>query len=100
MEPLTLLTPTLRRALRARAHTLNPVVGISYQGLSETVLKEIDRNLRVHELIKIRVYGAERDDRESLLANVCAQLNCAPVQHIGNVLVVFRENTEIEDIEI
>ncbi|MBI3141153.1 MAG: YhbY family RNA-binding protein [Rhodocyclales bacterium] len=86
------LTPAQRRALRARAHSLHPVVSISQHGLSEAVQAEIDRSLKAHELIKVRVYGAERDDRESLLAEICDRLQAAPVQHIGNILVVFREN--------
>jgi putative YhbY family RNA-binding protein len=86
------LTPTQRRALRARAHSLHPVVSVSQHGLSEAVMGEIERSLKAHELIKVRVYGAERADRESLLAEICSRLGAAPVQHIGNILVVFREN--------
>lgn len=55
------------------------------------MLAEIDRSLKAHELIKVRVYGIERDDREALMADICARLNAAPVQHIGNILVIFRE---------
>lgn len=88
------LTATQRRALRARAHALNPVVSVSDKGLSESVLKEIDRCLAAHELIKIRVYDRERLTREALLEQVCAALECAPVQHIGNILVVWRENPD------
>ena len=86
------LTQEQRRALRAAAHHLNPVVSIAQKGLTATVLKEIDNCLKAHELIKVRVYGAERAEREVLLAELCARLEAAPVQHIGNVLVVFREN--------
>jgi len=43
-----------RRALRARAHSLNPVVSISQNGLSEAVVSEVDVNLTSHQLIKIR----------------------------------------------
>ena len=80
-----------RRALRAQAHHLNPVVSISKNGLTEPVLKEIDRSLKAHELIKVKVHGLERDDREALLAEISNELACAPVQHIGNILVLWRE---------
>ncbi len=88
------LTPAQRRALRARAHALHPVVSVSQKGLSEPVLKEIDRCLKAHELIKVRIYEAERDERESLFQAICDALDCAPVQHIGNILVVWREKPE------
>lgn len=88
------LSPIQRRALRARAHSLHPVVAISQNGLSAAVVAEIDRSLKAHELIKIRVFGTEREQREALLAAVCEAVDGAPVQHIGNILVVFRENPD------
>jgi len=91
------LTPTRRRELRANAHALKPVVSISQKGLTEAVLKEVDRCLTSHELIKIRVYDAEREQREGLLAELCAALAAAPVQHIGHLLVVWRENPKVEN---
>lgn len=94
------LTPSQRRALRARAHSLHPVVAISRNGLTPTVLSEIERSLAAHELIKIRVFGAERDEREALLAQVCGAVQAAPVQHIGNILVIFREPPAEAKVEV
>jgi len=88
------LTPTQRRALRARAHDLSPVVSIAQKGLTESVLQEIGRCLSTHELVKIRVFDAEREAREALLAEICAKLEAAPVQHIGKLLVIWREQPE------
>ena len=79
-----------RRALRARAHGLAPVVAISQNGLSEAVLREIARSLDHHELIKIRVFNDDRKERETYLVAICEQLDAAPVQHIGKLLVVWR----------
>ena len=84
------LSSAQRRELRAQAHNLNPVVSIAENGLTESVLKEIDLNLRAHQLIKIRVYGDSRDDRLAYYEQICAQLDAAPVQHIGKLLIVFR----------
>jgi RNA-binding protein len=84
------LTPTERRALRARAHRLHPVVRVGQQGLTTSVLHEIDVNLLAHELIKVRVFSADHVAREELLARICTELEAAPVQHIGKLLVVWR----------
>ena len=89
------LTADERRALRARAHGLNPVVSISQNGLSEAVLKEIDASLKSHELIKVRVYGDDRDLRASYLAEICEKLDAGAVQHIGKLLVIFRPSAEL-----
>ena len=88
---MVILNSTQRRGLRARAHALSPVVLIGNGGLSAGVISEIDRCLNAHELIKIRVASADRDDRETLLNAICTETSAAPVQHIGKILVVYRE---------
>lgn len=90
------LNPTETRALRSRAHHLKPVVSISQNGLSDNVMKEIDRSLKAHELIKVKFYGAERAEREAALNAICEGLDCAAVQHIGNILVLWRPKPEGE----
>ena len=84
------LTPIERRALRAKAHHLHPVVSVGHHGLTAAVLHEIDVNLIAHELIKVRVFSDDRGERETLLESICAKLDAAPVQHIGKLLVVWR----------
>ncbi len=88
----------LRRQLRARAHALSPVVIVGAGGLSGGVLQEIDRALKTHELIKIRVAGADRMSRDALLAEICSGTGAQPVQHIGKILVVHRENRDKPDM--
>jgi RNA-binding protein len=83
-----------RRALRARAHALNPVVLIGNEGLTPAVLREIGVHLDAHELIKIRVTGEDRQEREDILRQVCEALQAAPVQHIGKILVIYRPAQE------
>lgn len=84
------ISPAQRRQLKAQAHALNPVVSIAQHGLTESVLKEIDTCLKAHELIKIRVYGDDRQARAAYLTTICTQLAAAPVQQIGKLLVVWR----------
>ncbi|HMM54718.1 MAG TPA: YhbY family RNA-binding protein [Candidatus Desulfobacillus sp.] len=91
---MTELTAAQRRDLRARAHGLRPVASISRNELSEAVLAEIERSLKAHELVKVRVYGHDRGEREGLLDEVCRRLAAAPVQHIGNVLVLYRKKPD------
>src|SRR5689334_24514620 len=84
------LTSGERRALRARAHHLQPVVIIGNAGLTPEVLREIDTNLKSHELIKIRVLGDERNERRELAGHICEATGAQPVQQIGKILVVYR----------
>jgi putative YhbY family RNA-binding protein len=84
------LTSAQRRALRARAHDLNPVVMIGDAGLTTVVLNEIRTNLNSHELIKIRVFSDEHATRDRWLNEICTTLHAAPVQHIGKILLIYR----------
>jgi RNA-binding protein len=88
------LSPAERKLLKSRAHALKPVVAIGNEGLSAAVLKEIDASLRAHDLIKIRVTGDDREARQALLGEICNRSGASPVQHIGKILVVYRESPE------
>ena len=88
------LSQVERRALKARAHVLEPTVLVGAGGLTPAVAGEIDRSLSAHGLIKVRVMGDERDVRESVLKRICEDLNAAPVQHIGKILVIYRPKLE------
>ncbi|MFM8755912.1 MAG: YhbY family RNA-binding protein, partial [Limnohabitans sp.] len=83
-----------RKDLRSQAHHLDPVVMIGNDGLTASVLKETGAALSAHGLIKIRVLGGDRALREALLNQLCEQLDAAPVQHIGKLLVVWRPKVE------
>ena len=83
------LSPAERQKLKGRAHKLEPVVIIGGDGLTASVLAEIDRALKSHELIKVRV-NAGRDKREAILGEICAKTGAQPVQHIGKILVIYR----------
>ena len=89
-KPIAALSSQARSALRAAAHPLRPVVMIGDHGLTPPVLKEIEVALSAHELIKIRVSGQERADRDSMLQSICEQLNCVAVAHLGKILIVYR----------
>ena len=88
--PALTLTTTERRALRADAHHLDPVVLVGGDGLTEAVFKEADAALNSHGLIKVRVFSDSRDSREAFLAELTTRLGAAAVQHIGKLLVLWR----------
>ena len=94
VAPSVTLSQAERKALKARAHHLDPVVLIGDAGLTPAVLREIDLALKRHELLKVRMAGDDRDARSAACASICAQLQCAPVQQIGKLLVLFRENPD------
>ena len=91
------LTVLQRQNLKARAHPLKPTVMIGSAGLTSSVLEEIGRSLKSHELIKIRVMDGDRKAREAILEEICTQLDAAAVQHIGKTLVVYLPQEDIPE---
>lgn len=88
--PALKVSPAQRAELRAQAHALKPVVLIGGDGLTDAVLAEIKVHLAAHELIKIRVFGDEREARAAIYEQICDTLRAAPIQHIGKLLVVWK----------
>jgi RNA-binding protein len=90
------LSPAQRKAHRADAHHLNPVVMIGNDGLTPAVQHEVDAALKAHGLIKVRVFSDDRTVREEILNTLADALHAAPIQHIGKLLVLWRPMPEKE----
>jgi len=88
--PAIELTPAQRKEQRSAAHHLEPVVMIGGDGLTPAVIKEVDLALSSHGLIKVRVFSDDRAAREGMLARLSDELNAAPIQHIGKLLLLWR----------
>jgi putative YhbY family RNA-binding protein len=85
-----------RKVHRAEAHHLDPVVMIGNEGLTPAVKKEIDAALKAHGLIKVRVLGDDRDQREEMYNVLADELGAAQIQHIGKLLVLWRPKPQKE----
>lgn len=92
--PQIQLTPAQRKVHRADAHHLDPVVLVGGDGLSPSVKKEINAALNAHGLIKVRVFSDDRTVREAMFQSITEELNAAPIQHIGKLLVLWRPMPE------
>ncbi len=86
------LTSAQIRELKKLAHPLKPVVIVGQHGLSDSVVNEIDLTLDTHELIKIKLAGADKAEREQLSGNIVERLSAELVQIIGRVAVFYRPN--------
>jgi len=80
-----------RKALKAEAHHLKPVIRIGQGGLSDGVVQETDRTMEHHALIKVHIHNGDRAER-ALLAQKLADAVAAEVVHsIGKVTILYRE---------
>ena len=83
------------RFLRGRGHPLKPVVLIGKTGLTAAVIAETQRALEDHELIKVRVRGASREQRDAMLAELIGATRSALVSRIGHVALLYRERAAL-----
>ena len=95
MTALT-ITPTQRKALKGEAHDLDPVVMVGGDGLTPAVIKEAKSAIGHHGLIKVRVFGDDREARIAIYEELCDKLDAAPVQHIGKLLVLWRPKDVVD----
>ncbi|OOF69619.1 ribosome assembly RNA-binding protein YhbY [Rodentibacter caecimuris] len=88
------LSTKQKQYLKGLAHHLNPVVMLGANGLTEGVLAEIDNALNHHELIKIKISGADRETKQLIIDAIIRETQGNAVQIIGHILVLYRASNE------
>ena len=94
------LTSSQIRYLRSLAHPLKPVLLLGGKGVTSGVLKELEQALDDHELIKVRLGGADRATRTAELGQLTAASHAEAVQAIGRIAVLYRRNREQPQIAL
>jgi RNA-binding protein len=88
------LSSQLKKALKAKAHHLKPVILIGNNALTDAVNKEIDRALHDHELIKIRIATEDRNEKKEIVTQLCAANHAELINIIGKIAIVYRKNDD------
>ena len=84
------------RELRAKAHSLKPIVRLGQNGLSDSVISELDLALAHHELVKVKLIAEDRIKRRQTQADLCHAVGADCVQLIGNTVTLYRQKTDDE----
>ncbi|MFW2176896.1 MULTISPECIES: YhbY family RNA-binding protein [unclassified Moraxella] len=80
--------------LKGIGHQLNPIVTVGGQGLTDTVIEEINRALTDHELIKVKIPAGSKDERDAVNQAISEATGAILVTSIGRVCLLLRENPE------
>ena len=88
------MTKNELKKLKSRAHALKPVVIIGNKGLTDAVLAEIDIALNHHELIKLKMAGADKISRQTLSEQIGEKMQAVIVQRIGQMAVFYRQKPD------
>lgn len=84
----------LKKQLKAKAHSLKPVVLMGGKGLTESVQLEVERALLAHELIKIRISAETKEERQQMIQKICEERGAECVGSVGHIAIIFRKNEE------
>jgi len=88
------LTSKERARLKARAHSLEPLVRIGHAGATPELVAEVERALTAHELIKISIAVDDRDERRALGDALAERLDSTPVHRVGKIMILWRPRPE------
>ncbi len=91
---MIILSTKQKQFLKGLAHHLSPVVMLGGNGLTEGVLAEIDNALNHHELIKVKIAGADRETKQLIIDAIVRETQSSNVQTIGHILVLYRPSEE------
>jgi RNA-binding protein len=94
------LSERQRKYLRGLGHALSPVLLIGNSGLTPGVIAEAKRALHDHELIKVRFRAAERDARDTGLAELAASTESILLQRIGHTALYYKRRNDRPGIVI
>ena len=90
------LTNNQKKYLRGIAHGLNPMIMIGANGVTESLMAELESTLAHHEILKIKIASADRDERKEIIEHLVKESGALLVQTIGKICVIYRQNDETE----
>lgn len=88
------LSESQKKHLRGRGHLLKPLVTVGDSGLSAGLLAEFESTLAHHELMKVKIRGGDREQRDGMIKQLCDDHSATLVQKIGNVALLYRANPD------
>lgn len=95
-----MLTSKQRSFLRSLGHKLEPIVFLGKGGLTENIIKEIDTNLELRELIKVKLQDGCELELKDVANEVAVTLKADVVQVIGHKFILYRESQENKEITL
>ena len=95
-----MLTSKQRAYLRSMANTMETILYVGKDGITDNTVKEAYDALEAREIIKCAVQqNCELSAREAL-DELCEKLHAEPVQCIGRRFVMYRESSTNKRIEL
>ncbi|XTI71825.1 YhbY family RNA-binding protein [Acidithiobacillus sp. AC3] len=85
-----MLDSKARQELRAQAHHLKPIIMVGAQGVTPSLLAELDRALFDHELLKVRLPALDKEERDGCIAELVEGSRAEAIGRVGRILMLYR----------
>ena len=89
-----------RAMLRGMANTMEPILYIGKDGVTDATVKEAYDALEARELIKCAVQNNSDLSAREACTELCGRVHAEPVQCIGRRFVIYRESRENKRIQL
>ncbi|HIE40376.1 MAG TPA: ribosome assembly RNA-binding protein YhbY [Thiomicrorhabdus sp.] len=90
------LSNNQKKYLRGIAHGLNPMITIGTNGVTESLMEELESTLTHHEILKIKIALTDRDKRQEITQHILEETGALLVQSVGKTCIIYRQNEETE----
>lgn len=80
--------------LRGLAHSLDPVVQVGKDGVTEAFTRQVDEAIVRHELIKVRLPQIDKAERKVMAAELAAAVPAHLVAGLGRIVILYRRHPE------
>lgn len=88
------LSSIAKKALKAKAHHLDPVILVGQKGITPNLIQEIEIALEHHELIKIKIQQGSQEVCQDFATQIANTTHADFIAKIGRVLVFYRKKKD------
>jgi len=89
------MTSKERAYLRKSANTMETILFVGKQGVTENILEEVDKMIVARELIKGKVLENALLTAREVAEEISVKTKCQVIQVIGGKFVLYRKNKDI-----
>lgn len=95
-----MLNSKQRSYLRALGNSIEPIILIGKEGISEGIINGADEALEARELLKVSILKNSLIDAREACSELCEATGADPVQVIGNKFIIYRKSKEKPSIQL
>jgi RNA-binding protein len=100
MKNTTTLSTNQKKFLRGLAHGLNPMIIIGSQGVTDSLMAELEKTLSHHEILKVKIAAGEREDRKEVIEYITKATRAQLIQSVGKMFVIYRARAKDPQLEL